>query len=57
MLFQRELAGKIVSGIQEIDFAVERHAKLQKEEQERVQKIHDSKLKQKGHLLLKSNEV
>lgn len=36
-----------------MDYAVERHAKLQKENELRKQQILDSKLKPKGNLLLK----
>lgn len=38
----------------EIDFAVERHARLQKEEEDRKKQIIGSKLKPKGLALLPS---
>lgn len=56
MLFQRELAEKIVAGVKEIDFAIERHQRMLQEEKEKVQNIYDSKLKPKGHLLLKNEK-
>jgi hypothetical protein len=44
---------KILALTKEIDFAVDRHKALEQEkEQERQRKL-DSKLKRKGHLLLK----
>ncbi|XP_032681316.1 39S ribosomal protein L52, mitochondrial [Odontomachus brunneus] len=49
---QREYAAKIIKLVKEIDFAVERHAKMQEEEDQRRQQILDSKLKPKGDLLL-----
>lgn len=46
----QELAG-------EIDYAVERHARIQKEIQEKKQRIIDSKLKEKGKVLLTSGSA
>uniref|UniRef100_A0A0K8TSB8 Large ribosomal subunit protein mL52 n=1 Tax=Tabanus bromius TaxID=304241 RepID=A0A0K8TSB8_TABBR len=53
MLQQREIAKKIVTLSKELDFAKERYQKLQKAKEEERQKLLDSKLKPKGHLLLK----
>lgn len=53
VLFQRELAQKIVEGSWEIDYAIERHKKMEDEKVSKKQEILDSKLKPKGHLLLK----
>lgn len=47
------LQARIIKLVGEIDHAVEKHAKLQKENEQRRQQILDSKLKPKGHLLLK----
>jgi len=52
-LFQRELAQKIVTGSWEIDFAIKRHQKIKDDEVKAKQNVLDSKLKPKGHLLLK----
>lgn len=52
-MFQRELAQKIVTGTQEIDYAISRHKKLQEAKMNETQDILNSKLKPKGHLLLK----
>ncbi|XP_023024702.1 mitochondrial ribosomal protein L52 [Leptinotarsa decemlineata] len=54
MEHQRELRDQIISLSGEIDFAVERHAKLQAEEENRKKRIIDAKLKPKGSKLLKS---
>lgn len=43
---------RIIELVGEIDYAVERHAKLQEKEKQERQKILDNKLKSKGHLLL-----
>ncbi|XP_046431232.1 39S ribosomal protein L52, mitochondrial isoform X2 [Neodiprion virginianus] len=48
---QREYAERIIKLTQEIDYAVERHDRLQKEEAARIQAILDRKLKPKGQLL------
>lgn len=53
VLLQRDLAQKIVSGSWEIDFAIDRHKKQQEEEVQAKKNILDSKLKPKGHLLIK----
>ncbi|XP_029175835.1 39S ribosomal protein L52, mitochondrial [Nylanderia fulva] len=50
---QRDYAAKIVKLVGEVDYAVERHAKMQKEKEQRRQQILDSKLKPKGDLLLR----
>ncbi|XP_069691893.1 large ribosomal subunit protein mL52 isoform X2 [Periplaneta americana] len=50
---QREYAKTIFTLSKEMDFAVERHNKLMQEEKEERQRLLDSKLKRKGHLLLK----
>ncbi|KAL6420482.1 hypothetical protein ACFW04_014466 [Cataglyphis niger] len=49
---QRDYAARIIKLVGEIDYAVERHANLQKEEKQRKQQILDFKLKPKGDLLL-----
>lgn len=49
---QKELAEKIVTMCEELDFAKDRYAKI---EQDKLNKTSASKLKQKGHLLLKKD--
>ncbi|KAL0102355.1 hypothetical protein PUN28_018700 [Cardiocondyla obscurior] len=49
---QRGYAERIVKLVKEIDFAVERHAKLKEQEKQERQQILDSKLKPKGDVLL-----
>ncbi|KAI4479387.1 hypothetical protein M0804_011172 [Polistes exclamans] len=53
---QREYAVRIHKLVGEIDYAVERHKRLQQEKEEERQRILDSKLKPKGDLLLKAEE-
>lgn len=53
MMKQRELTTKIVNGIGEINFAVERFERRKKESMEKEKEILDSKLKMKGFKLLK----
>lgn len=53
ILKQQEIAQRIIDLTAEIDFAVERHKKLQIEEQENRKQIIGSKLKVKGGRLLK----
>lgn len=53
VLFQRELAEKIVTGSWEIDHAIKRHKDIKDKEAKARQGIFDNKLKPKGHLLLK----
>nr|CAD7574128.1 unnamed protein product [Timema californicum] len=48
LLKQREFAKTVVKFCKEMDFAVERHNRLQKEEEHNRQRILDSKLKPKG---------
>lgn len=50
---QRDLAQKIVTGSWEIEYAIKRHKRINEEEVKGKQDILDSKLKPKGHLLLK----
>nr|XP_012151326.1 PREDICTED: 39S ribosomal protein L52, mitochondrial isoform X2 [Megachile rotundata] len=50
----QEYARRIIQLVYEVDFAVERHAKLLKEKEEQRQKILDSKLKPKGEKLIAS---
>ncbi|XP_011163169.1 39S ribosomal protein L52, mitochondrial [Solenopsis invicta] len=49
---QRDYAARIITLVGEMDYAVERHAKLQEKKKQRRQKILDNKLKPKGELLL-----
>ena len=42
--------------VKEMDFAVERHAQIQKQKEIQRKEILDSKLKPKGHLLLSKNK-
>ncbi|XP_049958501.1 39S ribosomal protein L52, mitochondrial [Schistocerca serialis cubense] len=51
LLKQQEYAEKIVKLTQEMDFAVERHERLKREEEEYRKNIINSKLKPKGSLL------
>ena len=46
------MTDKIVQGISEIDFAVERYKRILKEEEQTRSSVMDSKLKEKGHNLL-----
>jgi large subunit ribosomal protein L52 len=55
-MFQRELAQKIVTGSWEIDYAIDRHKKLEEQKVEQKRNIIQNKLKPKGHLLLKKNK-
>lgn len=52
ILKQQEIAQKIIDLTGEIDFAVERHKRLQEEQQQRKNDIIASKLKEKGDKLL-----
>lgn len=54
LIKQKELAEAIITLTKEVDFAVERHARLQKEEEDRRKEIIGSKLKPKGLTLLPS---
>ncbi|XP_024888457.1 39S ribosomal protein L52, mitochondrial [Temnothorax curvispinosus] len=49
---QRGYAARIIKLVGEVDYAVERHARLQKEKEQKTQQILDNKLKPKGDLLL-----
>lgn len=53
LLKQKEITQQIIQFSKEVDFAVERHKMLKKQEEETKKKILDSKLKPKGMLLLK----
>jgi large subunit ribosomal protein L52 len=53
LIKQRNLAKKIVQGIDEIEYAEKRYLRLQEEEKNKRQEILDSKLKPKGAELLK----
>ncbi|XP_043259450.1 39S ribosomal protein L52, mitochondrial [Colletes gigas] len=50
----QEFARRVTQLVGEIDHAVEKHARLEREENERKQKILESKLKQKGQLSIDS---
>lgn len=50
----QEYARRIIKLVSEVDFAVERYAKLLKEKEEQKQQILDSKLKPKGEKLITS---
>lgn len=52
-MFQRELAQKIVTGSWEIDYAIDRHKKIEEQKVQEKQEILQGKLRPKGHLLLK----
>ncbi|XP_018336536.1 39S ribosomal protein L52, mitochondrial [Agrilus planipennis] len=52
LIKQKEIAESIIMLSSEVDFAVERHKKLQAEKVANEQKIIDRKLKPKGKLLL-----
>lgn len=54
---QRKYAAKIIKLAGEVDYAVERHARLQEKEKEERQKILNNKLKPKGDLLLQKQEL
>ncbi|XP_012058368.1 PREDICTED: 39S ribosomal protein L52, mitochondrial [Atta cephalotes] len=49
---QRDYAAKIIKLVGEVDFAVERHARMQEKKKEERQEILNNKLKPKGDLLL-----
>ncbi|EGI61563.1 PREDICTED: 39S ribosomal protein L52, mitochondrial [Acromyrmex echinatior] len=49
---QRDYAAKIIKLVGEVDFAVERHTRMQEKEKEKRQTILNNKLKPKGDLLL-----
>ncbi|CAO1428922.1 unnamed protein product [Diamesa tonsa] len=53
---QRDMAQQILTGNQELKFAVDRHQKIQESEKNKRQSIFDNKLKPKGHLLLKKEK-
>ncbi|XP_058063018.1 large ribosomal subunit protein mL52 [Anopheles bellator] len=55
ILQQREIAKQIVTLSKEMDFAVERHNRIETEAKETRQKLLAEKLKPKGHLLLKKS--
>ena len=42
--------------VKEMDFAVQRHAQIQNEKEDKRKEILDSKFKHKGHLLLSKNK-
>lgn len=50
---QRDLAQKMITGSWEIDYAINRHKRMQEEDKAEKQRIMDNKLKPKGHLLIK----
>lgn len=52
---QQEIAGKIVTLSGELDFAKKRYARMQAEEAATRENVIKSKLKPKGHLLLKKD--
>lgn len=52
-MFQREIARKIVTGSWEIDYAIDRHKKIQEDAVKAKESIVSNKLKPKGHLLFK----
>jgi len=56
ILYSIDFQAKIVKLVGEIDYAVERHARLQEKEKEERQKILNNKLKPKGNLLLQKRE-
>jgi hypothetical protein len=47
------LQEKIVTAVKEMDFAVARHTRIQREKEEERRAILDSKLKPKAHHILK----
>lgn len=53
---QRKYAAKIIQLVEEVDYAVERHANLLEERKQNRQQILDNKLKPKGNLLLEKNK-
>ncbi|KAL7735426.1 hypothetical protein ACLKA6_019543 [Drosophila palustris] len=53
LIKQQEIAAKIVELSSELEFAKQRHERLKSEAQAEKQRILQSKLKPKGHLLLK----
>lgn len=53
ILKQRQITNQIITLSAEVDFAIERHKKLQQEEEDKRQHILQSKLKPKGLKLLK----
>ncbi|KAG5321776.1 RM52 protein, partial [Acromyrmex heyeri] len=52
ILYFIDFQAKIIKLVGEVDFAVERHTKMQEKEKEKRQKILNNKLKPKGDLLL-----
>jgi len=56
ILYSIDFQAKIIKLVGEIDYAVERHARLQEKEKEERQKILNNKLKPKGNLLLQKRE-
>jgi large subunit ribosomal protein L52 len=50
---QRQYASQIVDMIGEVDYAVERHNRLQQAKVDEKQKLLSTKLIPKGHLMLK----
>ena len=53
LTWQKTYAKRIVQGISEVDFAKERFQRLKKEKIDRRNEIMSSKLKPKGHEILK----
>lgn len=53
---QKEMAVRVIQLSKEIDYAVERHSKILKDEENRKNQILANKLKPKGHLLLKNKK-
>lgn len=53
VMFQREIAKKIVTGSWEIDYAIDRHKRIEEDAVKTKEAIISNKLKPKGHLLLK----
>ncbi|XP_058121058.1 large ribosomal subunit protein mL52 [Anopheles ziemanni] len=56
ILQQREIAKQIVTLSKEMDFAVERHDRINAEQAKRKEDLVREKLKPKGHLLLKKSK-
>jgi len=50
--YQFNFQAKIIQLVGEVDYAVERHARLQEQKKQERQQILDNKLKPKGDLLL-----
>lgn len=55
-MFQREIAQKIVTGSWEIDYAIDRHKRIEDQAMKEKEAIINNKLKPKGHLLLKKKQ-